>query len=458
MSEIETPSAFKKGPILFVLLIGSFVAVLNQTLLATALPRIMQDLQIDLSTAQWLTTSFMLVNGIMIPITAYLIGTYSTRQLFIGAMTFFGLGTLVAAISPDFTMLLIGRILQAFGAGVMMPLGQVVILSLYPVNKRGAAMGLVGLVIGLGPAIGPTLAGVMVEHFPWRSLFYIVLPIVVLNILFAVFIMRNVTERTYPKLDLLSIVLSTIGFGGLLYGFSEAGTSGWSSTVVIVALILGVIALTAFILRQNRLKQPILEFRVFRDPNFSLTTILSVISFTSMIAAETLIPVFMQNMLGYSALESGLALMPGAVLMGVMMPITGRLFDKFGIRWLAIVGFTIITITGYLFTRLEAATSFPYVLTVYMIRMVGISLIMMPLATAGINSLDRKLISHGTAMNNTMRMVGGSIGTAILVTIMSNSITAIGKPTPGDMIEGVNAAFWVATLLALSGTILTFRL
>lgn len=453
--EIEASAPFKKGPILLVLLLGSFFAVLNQTLLATALPSIMKDLQIDLSTAQWLTTAFMLVNGIMIPITAFLIGTFTTRQLFIGAMMFFGIGTLVAAISPSFTILLIGRILQAVGAGVMMPLSQVVILSLFPVNKRGAAMGLVGLVIGLAPAIGPTLAGVMVEHFPWRSLFYIVLPIVVLNIVLALFIMKNVTERTHPKIDLFSIVLSTVGFGGLLYGFSKAGSSGWSSAEVLITLILGVIGLVAFILRQYRLTQPILEFRVFQDPVFSLTTILGVFTFTSMIGTETLIPVFMQNMLGYNALESGLALLPGALLMGAMMPISGRLFDKFGIRWLAITGFTIITATGFLFTRLETGTTYSYVLTVYMIRMIGISLVMMPLMTAGINRLDRKLISHGTAMNNTMRQVGGSIGTAILVTVMSSAITSKGQPMPEDMIGGVNAAFMVATLLALAGAILS---
>ncbi|THF75232.1 MDR family MFS transporter [Cohnella fermenti] len=446
----------KKTPILVVLLIGSFVAILNQTLLATALPPIMNDFKIGLSTAQWLTTAFMLVNGIMVPITAFLIGRFSTRQLFISAMTLFAIGTLTATLSPNFTVLLIGRIVQALGAGVMMPLNQVVTLSLFPVRKRGAAMGLVGLVIGLGPAIGPTLAGVMIEHFHWRSLFLIVLPIVIADIALAFFIMKNVTRRTSPKMDTTSILLSTIGFGCLLYGFSSAGTSGWSSAEVLATLGIGLVGLLFFIVRQFKLEQPILEFRVFKDPIFTITTVLGIVTFTSMIGAEILIPTFMQNMLGYTALESGLALLPGAILMGVMMPITGKLFDKFGVRWLAIVGFALITATGLLFTRFETTTTLSYVLAVYMARMVGVSLVMMPLMTAGINRLQHHLIPHGTAMVNTMRQVGGSIGTAALVTVMSITIANANAPGLATMIDGINAAFLAATLISLVGVVLSF--
>lgn len=450
--------SINKTPIVLILLIGSFVAVLNQTLLATAIPPIMADLNIELSTAQWLTTAFMLVNGIMIPITAFLIGKYTTRQLFIGAMTLFALGTLVAALAPSFSILLVGRIIQASGAGIMMPLSQVVILTIYPIEKRGAAMGLVGLVVGLGPAIGPTLSGFMVEHFPWRSLFYIILPLVIVNITLAFFIMKNVTERTNPKIDIVSIVLSSIGFGGLLYGFSIAGNEGWLNIQVLISLAIGSLALLWFILRQFRLEQPILEFRVFKDPIFTLTTILSIIVFISMIGAEMLIPVFMQTMLNYSALDSGLALLPGAIVMGAMMPITGRIFDRYGARWLVITGFSIVTITTFLFTGFDTKTTFTYVLIIYMIRMFGISMIMMPVTTAGINQLVIKLIPHGTAMNNTMRQVGGSIGTAVLVTIMTNNLvrTSTGIPTPESAIGGVNTAFIFATILALIGTILAF--
>ncbi|KAB2332048.1 multidrug efflux MFS transporter [Bacillus mesophilum] len=441
---------------MMVLLIGTFVSILNQTLLATAIPPIMNDLDINFDTAQWLTTAFMLVNGIMIPITAFLIGTFTTRRLFIGAMMIFALGTLIAGIAPNFEYLLLGRIIQAVGAGVTMPLSQVVILNLFPVEKRGSAMGLVGLVIGLGPAIGPTLSGYLVQHFPWRSLFFVVLPIVTINIILASITMKNVTEKTNPKLDILSIVLSSFGFGGLLYGFSILGSLGITHINVIISITIGFISLIWFIQRQLRLEEPMLEFRVFKNPIFTITTILSVIVFTSMISAETLIPIYIQNVLNLSPLESGLILLPGAIVMGIMMPITGKIFDKYGVRYLAIIGMTIITVTSIFLTNLQLTTSISFVVFVYMIRMLGISMVMMPVATAGINQLSSKLISHGTAMNNAMRMVGGSIGTAVLVTIMS-TFTLTGSNSDGT-INGLNTAFLVSTIIAFTGLILSIFL
>src|SRR5690606_2816015 len=202
-----------------------------------------------------------LVNGIMIPITAFLIARFTTRGLFLGAMGSFAVGTLLCALAPEFFVLLIGRVLQAAGAGIMMPLMQTVMFLIFPVEKRGSAMGLFGLIIAFAPAIGPTLSGYIVEHFPWRSLFYIVLPIAIIDIILAYFVLVNVTKRSFPKLDLLSIILSTLGFGGILYGFSTAGSAGWSSAEVIISMVLGAVTLLLFILRQLKLKQPILEFR-----------------------------------------------------------------------------------------------------------------------------------------------------------------------------------------------------
>lgn len=443
-------------PLVAVLISGAFAAILNQTLLATALPHIMEDLQLTPPTAQWLTTVFMLVNGVMIPITAFLIETFTTRRLFLAAMGLFAIGTLICAIAPNFAILMAGRIVQASGAGIMMPLMQTVFFLIFPIEKRGEAMGLFGLVIAFAPAIGPTLSGWLVDQFPWRVLFYVILPIVVVDLIFAYFILKNVTKRTFPKLDILSIVLSTLGFGGMLYGFSSAGASGWGSFPVVLTLVVGAVALVLFIWRQFTLKEPILEFRVFKYGMFTLTTVLGMIVFIAMIGGATILPIYMQDMHQFTAFESGLMLLPGALLMGLMSPISGRLFDQFGAKWLSIVGLTLVTVTTFMLTNLTATTSFLYLATVNAFRMFGVSLVMMPSTTAGLNQLPKRLIPHGSAMSNTMRQMSGSIGTALLVSIMTNS--ALDTETFGVQgeIHGVNISFLVAGIVSAVGLFLAF--
>ena len=444
----------KKFPIVAVLLAGAFIAILNQLLLATAIPRIMADLNLSENTAQWVTTIFMLVNGIMIPITAFLVETFTTRKLFLSAMSIFAVGTLICALSTDFAILMVGRVIQAAGAGIMLPLMMIIFLLIFPIEKRGAAMGMVGLVISFAPAIGPTLSGWVVQHYPWRYLFYIILPFAIIDIIVAYFVMKNVTTRTFPKVDYLSIVLSTLGFGGLLYGVSSAGNYGWTSIYVILSLVFGAISLTIFILRQFKLKQPILEFRVFKFKMFTITTAIGMIVFIGLIGAETMLPIYMQNMAGFTAIESGIMIMPGALLMGIMSPITGRIFDKIGARWLVITGLSIVTVTSFLFTDLTAHTSLTYLTIVFAIRMFGIAMVMMPATTAGLNQLPNRLIPHGTAMNNTMRQIAASIGTAVLITVMT--ATAIYNGNPNGIVHGVNVAFYVITGLTVIGLGLSF--
>lgn len=444
---------FNKKPLIAVLLIGAFVAILNQTLLTTALPHLMADLEINENEAQWVTTIFMLVNGIMIPITAFLIEKFTARSLFLTAMIMFGIGTLICAVSPSFSVLLVGRVVQASGAGIMMPLMQTVFLLIFPKEKRGTAMGMVGLVISFAPAIGPTLSGWLVESYHWSILFWILMPIVIIDIIAAIFVMRNVTTLRHPKLDSLSIILSTLGFGGLLFAFSNAGQASWGSPLVLIPLIIGVISLFLFIKRQLRLAHPVLEFRVFTYPVFSLTTVMGMLVFVSLVGPATILPIFMQNMQGYSAFETGLTILPGAVLMGIMSPITGRIFDKVGARSLAIIGLSLIFVSSLLYTNLTEHTSLAYLTTIYAVRMFGLSLVLMPVTTAGLNVLPRELIPHGTAMNNTMRQVSGSIGTAILVSVMTASAST------GDneaMIQGVNNSFIVATCVAFVSLVLAF--
>lgn len=453
-----TDKNFRKGPFLAVLMAGVFVAILNQTLLATALPHIMDDLDINANVAQWLTTVFMLVNGVMIPITAFLIGKFSTRRLFLTAIGLFAAGTIICAVAPGFPLLMVGRIVQASGAGIMMPLTQTILFIVFPVEKRGQAMGLFGLVISFAPALGPTLSGWIVEQYPWRALFYIVIPIALADFVLAYFLLRNVTKQTFPTLDLPSVIFSTFGFGGILYGFSSAGNSGWGSWPVILSIAVGIVSLIVFIRRQSRLKEPLLEFGVFSYGIFTLSTILSVIVFISMIGSATILPIYMQNMHGFTAFESGLMLLPGAIIMGAMNPVAGKIFDAAGGKWLAVIGLLIVTVSTFQFSVLTTTTSFAYLAVMHAIRMFGVSLVMMPVTTAGLNQLPERLIPHGTAMSNTMRQVSGSIGTALLVTIMTGTALDPQQYGAEGLVRGVNISFVVVGVLSGIGVCLAFFL
>lgn len=416
---VQEDPTINRGAIVAVLIMGAFVSILNQTFLNVALPRIMTDLNISANTAQWLITAYMLTNGVLIPISAFLMESYTTKSLFISAMVFFSAGSLICALSPHFSILLIGRVVQAVGAGIIMPLMMNIFLTIYPPEKRGAAMGIIGLAMIFAPAIGPTLSGWIVENYSWRLLFYIVLPIAILDIFLAIGLLKNVTKLSYPKFDTFGVIFSTLGFGGLLFGFSEAGNNGWGSTIVISSLVIGAISLIAFIMRELSVEHPMLEFRVFKYSIFSLTTVISMVITMAMFAAMILVPLYMQNIRGFTPIQSGLLLLPGAIIMGVMSPITGMIFDKIGARLLAITGLVITLLTTWQFSKLTGEMPFNSIVMIYSLRMFGMSMLMMPIMTAGLNQLPQTLNSHGTAMANTMRQVSGSLGTAFLVTIMS---------------------------------------
>lgn len=455
---MNTLTTKKRNMIVSVLLAAAFVSILNQTLLLIAMPPIMQDFKIDANLAQWLTTVYLLTNGILIPITAFLIGRFSNRSLLIVALSFFSAGTLVGAVAPNFTILLLARIIQAAGAGIIMPLMQTILLTMYPKEKRGAVMGLAGLVTGFAPAVGPTLSGWILANFTWRHLFYTVLPVSLIVLIFVGIFMRNVTPQKDGQLDNKSILLSSLGWGGLLYGFSVAGSAGLLQIEVLLPVVIGGVSLYFFIKRQLVLPNPILEFRVFQSMTFTISTTLSLLVYALMIGTQILLTFYVQNVREISALDTGLMLLPGAILMGFMSPITGKIFDKIGGKWLAIVGFACILIgtTTYIFLSMETALWILALLFTFI--SLGISMIMMPLTTAGMNALPAHLMAHGTAVNSTLRMVGGAIVTALLVTVMSSVMSLSEESIEVAMLNGIRAAFIVATLLSLIGLILSLFL
>lgn len=463
MQEKEINKNHRKW-IVALFMIGTFVTVLNQTALITAIPQIMVTYHITADTAQWLTTAYLLINGILIPVTAFLTEKYTTRQLFITAMSVFIVGTFLAAISNSFSLLLFARIIQACGPGITLPLMQTVFFRLYPKEKRGSIMGLAGLVVGFAPAIGPSLSGAIIDYLSWKYIFLMVLPISIVVLVLGIVYMKNVGETNSDrKVDLLSVVLSTIGFGAILFGTSIAGSAHRNNLLLIIVFLVGIIGLIVFIRRQLNLETPMLEFRVFKYTTFTLTTLIAIITLVSSIGVETILPIYIQNIRNMSAMQSGLVLLPGAIITAVASLIAGKLVDKIGGKIIAVWGFIIITLATIPFVFLKTNTAIWFIVVFYAIRLAGISAIMMPVTTVGLNALPSNLLSHGTAMNNTFRQVGGSIGTALLVTIYSTTSTRlIEKGTVTNQaiaqVLGMNITFVVVTIFAFAGVIISLFL
>ena len=438
-----------------VMLVGAFIAILNQTLLTPALPSIMADMNIGASTAQWLTTGFMLVNGIMIPVTAYLIDRFTTRKLFFVSMGIFTLGTALAAVSTTFPMILAARLLQAAGAGVMMPMGQTILLLTLPRQYRGLGMGIIGLVIGVAPAVGPVVSGLVVESFGWHILFKAMVPLALLTIVFAYFFLENMGETSHITLDMPSVILSTLGFGGLLYSFSALGSYGFNSMVAITLLI-GVISLIMFVHRQLHMEQPLLKMDILKNHRFALSVVLTMLVQAALNVGVVLNPIYIQTIRGFGASVSGFLMLPASIAMLIMSPISGRLFDKFGPRRLAIPGLFLTAVFTIPMVLMDENTSLYYLAFVYTVRTIGLSMVNMPLNTWGLNSLDNRVMAHGTAIGNTFRQVAGSLGTAILITVMSIVVANSADPTTiQSQIHGVNMAYFGAAIMMFTAFILT---
>ncbi|MEB7780532.1 DHA2 family efflux MFS transporter permease subunit [Mammaliicoccus fleurettii] len=484
-----------RNKILVAMMFGMFIAILNQTLLNVALPVINNEFSISASTGQWLMTGFMLVNGILIPISAFLISKYSYRKLFLIAMVLFTIGSIVCAISFNFPMMMTGRVVQAIGAGILMPLGSNVFMTIFPPEKRGAAMGTLGIAFILAPAIGPTLSGWIVQNYHWNIMFYGMFAIGLVSIIISFFWFKIYQQTSNPKPDVPGIVFSTFGFGLLLYGFSEAGNDGWTSLTVSLSLVIGLIFTILFVVREVRMKNPMLDMSALKYSGFTLTTLINVIVTMSLFGGMILLPIYLQNLRGFSPLDSGLLLLPGSLIMGFMGPIAGKMLDSFGIKPLALIGLTIMTIATWELTQLNMDTPYTTILVIYIVRSFGMSFIMMPIMTAGMNSLPQRLIPHGNAISNTVRQLAGSIGTAILVTVMTQNTTshlanmsdnldstnpmiqeqvkALSDSVGGDdagksvlieylnklaTVQGINDAFWIATLFSVIALILSLFL
>lgn len=454
-------------PIMVSLIIGAFFAVLNETLLNIALTTLMKEFDISLPAVQWTATGFMLVMGIVIPISAILVQWFTTRQLFLSVMIIFTIGTVISAAAPTFTILLIGRLTQAVGTGLLMPIIFNVFLLLYPPHRRGKIMGTLGLVFMFAPAIGPTLSGIIVQYLGWRYLFIVVIPFALFSIFYAYKHLINVGEITKPKIDLWSILFSSVGFGAVIYGFSSAGESeaGFLTPKVLLIISIGVMSLVLFSYRQFKLTDPMMNLRVFKYPMYTHAVIMFLIIIMTMFASELILPIFMQGSMMLTAATAGLILLPGSILNGLLSPVMGSLFDRFGPRVLMIPATIVLAATMFVLSHLTAETPIWLIVLAYILLMVSVSATMMPVETNGLNQLPKSLYPHGTAVLTTLQPVAGAVGVSIFISIMNaRQLAFLNKAAnPNDpqtindaMVAGVELVYLIGFIMTLVAVVLAF--
>lgn len=401
---------------IFILLLGSFLSALAETFLNNALPTIMAEVHVSQATAQWLSTGYLLVAGVMMPTAAYFTNRIKLRPLFLGTITIFLIGLIISATAQSFAVLLIGRLVQAASVGVSMPLVQNILTLIFPAEKRGVALGLGGIVINLGPAVGPTLSGIIVAHWSWRMLFLTLIPLACIVLVLGIFTIDNVTDTRADQLDLTSLSLSIWGFGGLLYGLSKIGVSGTLDATSFLGILGGLVVIGLFCRRQLKLEHPLLELRVFTAPSFRKVAVLAALTNIALMGPELIIPLYNQTIRGTSAMTSGLLMLPGTVLMAALSPLSGRLYDHFGVKQLAFFGFSMTLLATIPMIFFNDTTSLSLIPILYAIRAAGLTLVFMPLTTSGLNSLPDRYLVYGSTVIVTLQQIASSLGTAALVT------------------------------------------
>ncbi|MGN4425460.1 DHA2 family efflux MFS transporter permease subunit [Bacillus cereus group sp. MYBK30-1] len=401
-------------------MIGAFFAILCNTLMSNAIPTIMKTFDVGASSATWLTTGYMLVSGIIIPTSAFLLNKYSIRNLFLWSMSLFTIGTIIGGFAPSFGFLIAARIIQAMGGALLSPLLMNLLYTSFPPEKRGKSMGFVGLILVFAPAIGPTISGLVLKVTTWEWLFHMIWPITLIITLISFKIMKKDKETQPGSLDVLSVILSAIGFGGIIYGFSSASKEGWDSAIVIICLIAGVLGVAAFVIRQNFLEKPMLNFKIFLNPKYTLSVIVLITTIFGMYSVMIPVPLFMQNIQGMTALKSGLIMLPGALIMGILSPINGKLFDRFGMRPMVLIGFPLMIIASVILGNLTLGTASWVICITYAIRLIGVGMVQMPLQTNALNALKTEEVPHGTAMNSTLSQTIGALTSSLIITLISN--------------------------------------
>ncbi|WP_331714283.1 MDR family MFS transporter [Auraticoccus cholistanensis] len=461
----EAPPSQDTRGIIPILLLSAFVLILNETTMSVAVPRLMVAFSVDATVAQWLTTAFLLTMAVVIPLSGFLLQRLTTRTVFFLSLGLFSAGTLACALAPTFAVLLVGRIVQASGTAVMMPLLMTTVLTLVPIARRGRVMGNISIVIAVAPTLGPTASGLIQDAFGWRWVFGLVLPIALAMLVAGAFRLKNFGTTSKAPVDVLSVVLSAFGFGGLVYGLTQLGESfGGNIATMLVPLGVGVLALALFVLRQLGLQKqdrPLLDLRTFRSRTFTIGLGIMMVAFGALLGSGILIPIYLQDLRGLSPAQTGLFVMPGGVMMGLMGPLVGRLYDRVGPRVLVLPGVAALAALLLLFGRADLETPMVLLVVLYTVMMLTLGLTFTPTMTAALNSLPPRQYSHGSALVGTLQQVAGGAGTALLVTVMSVRWAALeesGTPSVQAHMGGIELAFTVAAVLALAAVALAVML
>lgn len=456
LDEPERVSPRRTAAVIAVLAISAFVMILNETVLSVALPTIMTDFAIGAETAQWLTTGFLLTMAIVIPTTGFLIQRFTTRTLFATAVSLFLIGTLIAMVAPTFPLMLAARVVQAGGTAIVLPLLMTTTLTSVPPQHRGTVMGLNSVVISVAPAIGPTLSGIVINAMGWRAIFGFMLPLAAVLLIAGIPAIRTNHETRRPSFDVLSVILSAFAFGGLVYGLASVEQLlAHGSWTPVLAFAVGLGGLALFISRQIALQRSrdaaLLDLRPFTAHNFRLSVVLLMIAMGTMLGTVTVLPIYLQTGLGVSAIVTGLLVLPGGLIQGLLSPFVGRLYDRVGPLPLVVPGAVLLAAAQWLMTTLSTDTPLGVVAGLFVVFGAGLALLMTPLMTVGLSSIDPRLYPHGSAILNTLQQLGGAAGTAALVAALTiGAAAATGDGAAADVAEiiGTQHAFAVGGILA----------
>ncbi len=448
------PSKKTTYRILTVLLIGGLMATLNETALNIAFPHLMTQFHISAGTVQWLTTIYIYISAIVFLVSAYLIERFSTRKLFATAMGFLIVGTIVACCASNFPVLLFSRVIQAIGTGILIPLIFNTILILVPPERRGVAMGLMSLVMMFAPTLGPVMMGFIVEYMDWHWFFVLVLVLFIAIAIAGMTFLRNITEPGRPDLDFLSVILTAIGFGGIIMGLSGMGDNGLSLDVI-VPFIVGVISLLVFIRRQLTMEKPMLDLHTFKFSAFRIGIVIVATNVMLTLAMVLILPLYLQNVLGLSSSVASIVILPGVILNGVLGIVAGRIYDEHGPRVVISSGVAISCIAMVFFSSVSVSTLVAVVILLQSCFSIGTGLSMTPAQTNSLGTLPRKYYASGSAILTALQQMGGAIGSALFVSFMTfgqnNYLQNIVNPTAAQHVQalasGADFAFLIAAVI-----------
>ena len=455
-----TRTAFVSLAILtFITFVGNF----TQLQLSSALPSIVTEFHVSVTTGQWLTSVFQLVMGVMVPLTAFMTKRFSTRQIVITSMLVFTIGSALAWVAPSFILLLVGRMLEAIGTGVMWPVLQITVFSIYPLSRRGMAMGTVGLAMSVAPALGPTLGGWQTDMGGWRSIFLTLTVVGVLCLIASTVWLHNFgAHDPSVKADFFSVMLSIFGFGGLMFGFTNIESFPITHPMTWLPMTIGVFGIIWFVTRQLRRDKPLLNLRVLANRGFMVGTIIASIAFFAFSSILVVMPLYIQNDRGYSATMSGLIMLPGALGMAIAQFFGGKALDRFGARPVAILGSSILTIGTFGMSLISSTSWIWWVSICQFVRQIGMGFVLMPITTWSLNCLEEDEVSAGSAVTNTARQIAGAMGAPVLVILME-MFTAMRHAALGGGVDtavmanifGIQWVLRVSGLLCLAMVIIT---